>query len=120
MGRSRRSFIPRVAASLLGTFYVSMVAAGYLIEIGFGALHLTPGSHAVNAVTEALSWNYTTFLNIVFLLISAALVYRFLPTPGIAMLEMMNTPTSSAKSAALPPGPPPDVSPCPLHPHATP
>jgi hypothetical protein len=36
-----------------------------------------------------VSWNYTTFLNIAFLLLAAALVVRFLRTGGRAMLAMM-------------------------------
>jgi hypothetical protein len=37
----------------------------------------------------AISWNYTTFLNIAFLLLAAALVMRFFRTGGKVMLQMM-------------------------------
>jgi ABC-type Zn2+ transport system substrate-binding protein/surface adhesin len=37
-----------------------------------------------------VSWNYTTFLNIAFLLLAAALLIRFARTGGPAMLRMMN------------------------------
>ncbi len=37
----------------------------------------------------AIRWNYTTVLNIVFLLVAAVLVWRFLTTGGRAMLSMM-------------------------------
>jgi uncharacterized protein len=41
-------------------------------------------------VTEAsVQWNYTTVLNIIFLLAAAALCYRFVRTGGIPMLRMM-------------------------------
>lgn len=36
-----------------------------------------------------LSWNYTTLLNIAFLLLAAVLVVRFVRTGGMAMLRMM-------------------------------
>jgi uncharacterized membrane protein YraQ (UPF0718 family) len=36
-----------------------------------------------------ISWNYTTWLNIVFLVIAAVLVIRFIATDGIPMLRMM-------------------------------
>ena len=41
-------------------------------------------------MTEAsVQWNYTTVLNIVFLILAAALCYRFARTGGIPMLKMM-------------------------------
>jgi hypothetical protein len=40
----------------------------------------------------SISWNYTTWLDIVALAVSAALVWRFARTGGIAMLRMMNEP----------------------------
>ena len=36
-----------------------------------------------------MSWDYTTWLNIVFLVLAAALVTRFARTGGLAMLRMM-------------------------------
>ena len=40
-----------------------------------------------------VSWNYTTYLNIVFLLVAAALVWRyFRKGGGWSMLKMMNEP----------------------------
>ncbi|SNQ48555.1 hypothetical protein FRACA_260008 [Frankia canadensis] len=38
---------------------------------------------------DGIRWNYTTVLNILFLLLAAALVVRFLSTGGRAMLAMM-------------------------------
>jgi ABC-type nickel/cobalt efflux system permease component RcnA len=40
---------------------------------------------------EAISWNYTTWLNIGFLLLAALLVWRFLRTGGPEMLRMMSS-----------------------------
>jgi len=36
-----------------------------------------------------VSWDYTTWLNIIFLLLAAALIVRFVRTGGLAMLRMM-------------------------------
>jgi uncharacterized protein len=85
----RKYYGMRMMLFILATFYAAMVAAGYLIELIFGGLGLIPaGRHA--KVTEAsIQWNYTTVLNIIFLLLATALCYRFVRSGGIAMLKMM-------------------------------
>src|SRR5437764_1227042 len=88
----RRYYGGRVALYILGTFYVTMAVAGYIVEIVFGALGIIPTNRAISAISEGPSWNYTTVLNIVFLMVAAVLVLRFLRTGGPAMLRMMNTP----------------------------
>ncbi|HEY1967368.1 MAG TPA: permease [Pseudonocardia sp.] len=85
----RRYYGLRMTAVLLGTFYASMVGAGYLVELLFGATGLIPTHRAVSVMTEGISWNYTTWLNIVFLAIAAVLVVRFVRTGGMGMLAMM-------------------------------
>ena len=80
----------RVAAFLTATFYVTMVTAGYVIELVFTPLHLVPtGPRHASAGSDGISWNYTTWLNILFLLLAAVLVWRFLATGGREMLAMM-------------------------------
>jgi uncharacterized membrane protein YraQ (UPF0718 family) len=80
----------RMALFLFGTFYAAMVAAGYVIELVFQPLGLVPGGarHA-DVGNDAITWNYTTWLNIVFLALAALLVWRFLTTGGRPMLAMM-------------------------------
>ncbi len=80
---------------ILGTFYVTMAAAGYIIELLFGALGIIPTDREVKAITEGIQWNYTSVLNILFLAIAALLVVRVLRTGGPAMLRMMSAPASS-------------------------
>ncbi len=70
-------------------FYVAMVATGYIIEIVFTLLHLVPDSSAAHLPDSGISWNYTTWLNIVALLLAAALVIRFVRQGGASMLSMM-------------------------------
>lgn len=88
----RRYYGRRVAAYILVTFYVTMAAAGYVIDLLFSALGIIPTNRAVSAIEAGPSWNYTSILNIIFLAIACALIVRFLRTGGPAMLRMMNTP----------------------------
>jgi uncharacterized protein len=74
---------------LLGTFYAAMVTAGYLVEIIFGAAGLIPSQRNATVMEAGISWNYTTWLNIVFLALAALLVVRFVITGGIPMLRAM-------------------------------
>jgi uncharacterized membrane protein YraQ (UPF0718 family) len=74
------------------TFYLTMAAAGYLVEIVFGALGIIPTQRSVGVIMEGPSWNYTSALNIVFLVIAGTLVLRFIRTGGPEMLHMMGTP----------------------------
>ncbi len=78
-----------MALFILGTFYAAMVAAGYVIEIVFGWLGLIPDRASATIPDQGVSWDYTTWLNIVFLMLAAALVARFARTGGLAMLRMM-------------------------------
>jgi uncharacterized membrane protein YraQ (UPF0718 family) len=77
---------------ILLTFYITMAAAGYVIEFLFAALGIIPQNRNVVAITEGIQWNYTTVLNILFLLLAAFLVVRFIRTGGVAMLRMMSQP----------------------------
>jgi uncharacterized protein len=88
----RKYYGGRIALSILATFYVTMAAAGYIIELLFGALGIIPTNHDVRTITEGIHWNYASVLNILFLILAALLVVRFLRTGGPAMLRMMNAP----------------------------
>ncbi len=77
---------------ILLTFYVTMAAAGYLVEFLFEALGIIPQNRTTVVITEGIQWNYTTVLNIIFLLLAAVLVLRFIRTGGLPMLGMMDTP----------------------------
>ncbi|MER6735011.1 permease [Streptomyces puniciscabiei] len=85
----RKYYGARMAAFLLGTFFAAMAVAGYVVEFAFGGLGLIPDQADAKIPQEGVSWNYTTWLNIVFLLLATALLVRFLRTGGPAMLRMM-------------------------------
>jgi uncharacterized protein len=91
----RKYYGGRVALYILGTFYVTMAAAGYLIELLFGALGIIPTNRTVSAIEQGPSLNYTAALNLVFLVVAAVLAVRFLRTGGPAMLRMMNVPADA-------------------------
>ncbi|MET7680574.1 permease [Streptomyces sp. NPDC005423] len=85
----RKYYGARMAGFLLVTFFAAMAVAGYLVEFLFGGLGLVPDQADAKVPDSGVSWNYTTWLNIVFLLLAASLVVRFLRTGGPAMLRMM-------------------------------
>ena len=85
----RKYYGTKMMLTLLGTFYAAMVTAGYIVELLFGAAGLIPSQRNATVMEAGISWNYTTWLNIIFLILAAALCYRFPCTGGIAMLKMM-------------------------------
>jgi hypothetical protein len=52
------------------------------VEFLFQALGLTPAPGGAHAARVAITFNYTTVLNLVLLAVAAALVRRFLNTGG--------------------------------------
>lgn len=85
----RKYYGTRMALFLLGTFFVAMATAGYLVELLFGVSGLIPQQRNVPILHENISWNYTSWLNIAFLALAAVLAVRFLTTGGVPMLRMM-------------------------------
>jgi len=85
----RKYYGTKMMLTLLGTFYVAMVVAGYLVELIFGTANLIPTQRAATVMEAAISWNYTTWLNIVFLVVAALLIIRFITSGGLPMLRMM-------------------------------
>ncbi|MFE6156835.1 permease, partial [Streptomyces sp. NPDC057888] len=84
----RKYYGARMTLFLLGTFYLAMVIAGYIVEFSFGGLGLIPDQADAKVPMEGITWNYTTWLNIAFLTLAAALLFRFFRTGGRDMLRM--------------------------------
>jgi hypothetical protein len=59
------------------------------VEFLFGVLGITPAQRYLLAFTEGPSLNYTSVLNVVFLVLAAVLVWCFFRTGGRDMLRMM-------------------------------
>jgi len=85
----RKYYGTKMMLFILGTFYATMVAAGYLVELLFGGLGLIPTERNAKVVEASIQWNYTTVLNIVFLILAGALLVRFVRTGGMSLLRMM-------------------------------
>ncbi|MDX6396438.1 MAG: uncharacterized protein QOJ73_7501 [Streptosporangiaceae bacterium] len=85
----RKYYGTKMMLAILGIFYGAMVIAGYIIEFLFGALGLIPAERAAKVAEQGIQWNYTTFLNIIFLLLAAGLLVRFFRSGGGPMLKMM-------------------------------
>ncbi|WP_405810394.1 permease [Streptomyces sp. NBC_00210] len=85
----RKYYGLRMTVFLLATFYTAIVVAGYVVEFVFGGLGLIPDQADAEIPMGGVTWNYTTWLNIVFLVLAAALLLRFLRTGGMTMLGAM-------------------------------
>jgi uncharacterized protein len=89
----RRYYGRRMALFLFVTFYATMAAAGLVVELVFQALGIAPTARTAKVEMASISWNYTTYLDIVFLLVAGALVWRYFRRGGgLAMLRMMDAP----------------------------
>jgi uncharacterized protein len=62
-----------------------------LVDLVFDALGLVPETRNAKVVEASITLNYTSVLNILFLVLAGLLVLRFLRTKGPEMLRMMNT-----------------------------
>src|SRR5262249_41310203 len=83
----------RMAFFLFVTFYVTMAAAGLLVELLFDAIGIERTARNAKVMEASVTWNYTTFLNIVFLGLAAVLLGRsFGRGGGGRMLTRMNEP----------------------------
>lgn len=85
----RKYYGTKMMLTLLGTFYAAMVAAGYVVELLFGTTGLIPKQRNATVMEATISWNYTTWLNIAFLVVAAPLVIRFVTSGGLPMVRMM-------------------------------
>ncbi len=84
----------RMALRLTGVMYIAMVLAGYAIEGIAQLFRFVPTERNATVLETSVTWNYTSVLNIVFLIITAFVVVRFMKTGGREMLKMMSQPAS--------------------------
>lgn len=85
----RRYYGTAMALRIFGMFYLAMAAAGYVVELVFTPLGLVPDERTAKVEDIAISWNYTTWLNIAFLVVAVVLVARFVRTGAVPMLKLM-------------------------------
>jgi YHS domain-containing protein len=73
----RKYYGTRLALRLTLTFWAVMSAAGLIVEGLFGAFGGIPTTRPHDIVSTNFQWNYTTFLNIVFLGVFAVLYWLY-------------------------------------------
>src|SRR5438874_3508521 len=83
----RKYYGGRTSLYLLAVSYAAMALAGFLVGGAFQLLGLAPTNHHVSIFETQPSWNYTTFLDIAFVLLMAVMAWRFITTGGIEMLR---------------------------------
>ncbi len=88
----RKYYGGRMAAYLLVTSYAAMAAAGFIVDLVFRTLGLEPTARRALVLEARLALNYTSVLNVIFLALATALLWRFFRTGGAGMLKMMNRP----------------------------
>ncbi len=89
----RRYYGWRMAGFIFVTFYATMVAAGLAVEFLFQGLGIVPTERNAKVELAHVAWTYTTYLNIVFLLVAGVLLWRYFRRGGgWAMLKMMDVP----------------------------
>jgi uncharacterized membrane protein YraQ (UPF0718 family) len=86
----------KMAGFIALTFYTTMVLAGYAVELLFGVLHLVPSQRNAEVMEASVAWNYTTWLNLAFLVLAAVLLVRFFRSGGLPMLRVMGGAPDSA------------------------
>src|SRR5205085_1838072 len=72
----RKYYGIKMSAFLLGTFYVSMAVAALGVEFLFQTAGFVPVERKAQIVEASFTLNYTTVLNIIFLVIAGILVAR--------------------------------------------
>jgi len=74
----RRFYGWAMTLRILAAFWLVMAIAGLATEYLFAWMHLVPGAHPTEIVQPSFQWNYTTYLNLVFMGIFAVLywIYR--------------------------------------------
>lgn len=88
----RKYYGLKVSTFLFATFYAAMAGAALIVELVFQVLGLVSAERSAKVVEASISFNYTTVLNILFLILAALLVIRFFKTGGPKMLSRMNNP----------------------------
>jgi YHS domain-containing protein/uncharacterized membrane protein YraQ (UPF0718 family) len=73
----RRFYGWAIALRILGVFWLVMAVAGLATEYLFKAAALVPAGRPAEVVQPSFQWNYTTYLNLVFLGVFAVLFWLY-------------------------------------------
>jgi uncharacterized membrane protein YraQ (UPF0718 family) len=91
----RRYYTGSIAWFLTWTLFIAMASAGLIVELLFKAAGWIPAERAAIITEAQVTMNYTTILNVVFVVLAGALVWRAATTGGFRMLRMMQAPAGS-------------------------
>lgn len=73
----RKYYGGRLALRMLAVFWAVMAIAGLITELIFRSAGLVPTTRTTQIVAAHFSWNYTTYLNFIFLALFAALYWLY-------------------------------------------
>jgi uncharacterized membrane protein YraQ (UPF0718 family)/YHS domain-containing protein len=73
----RKYYGTRLMLRLLAWFWVVMAIAGLAVELIFDGAGLIPGARPGDIVETSFHWNYTTFLNLLFIGVAAYLYWLY-------------------------------------------
>ena len=73
----RRFYGWAMTLRILGAFWLVMSLAGLATEYLFAAAHILPTGHPAQAVEPSFQWNYTTYLNLIFLGVFGVLYWLY-------------------------------------------
>jgi uncharacterized membrane protein YraQ (UPF0718 family)/YHS domain-containing protein len=71
----RKFYGPKITLRLVGLFYVLMATAGLATEGIFRLFNAVPTTQSLTVTSAHFEWNYTTFLNILFVLLAVAVYW---------------------------------------------
>ncbi|MGH3150493.1 MAG: permease [Streptosporangiaceae bacterium] len=71
----RKMYGGRLTLRLLGVFWLVMSVAGLLVELIFSAAGAVPATRPAVIAPERFGWDYTTILNLIFLIVAAGLYW---------------------------------------------
>jgi hypothetical protein len=73
----RRYYGPRMMLRMLAVFWVLMSTAGLITEAVFRGAGIVPTTRSSTIVPDGFSWNYTTYLNFVFIVLFGVLYWLY-------------------------------------------
>ncbi|MHB9841930.1 permease [Paraburkholderia terrae] len=85
----RKYYGGRMTVFLAVTFYLAMVSAALVVEALFQSLGWVPTERRTAVVDAAITFNYTTVLDIIFGAVFIVLMFVFFRTGGPEMMRMM-------------------------------
>lgn len=92
----RKYYSGKMTVFMTATFYIAMVAAALIVEGLFQSLGWVPHERHTAVVDAAITFNYTTVLNIIFGIVFIVLTTVFFRTGGVEMMRMMKRGEHSA------------------------